>query len=251
MTKEKRKYQVPGTGIKVDEMQRGMPVGKRVAELIGEGLLGPEALDAAIIEYLEKQPQLPRDLMHSVENYACQFLRKGRKEWDEPHTRAVVHYAGQIAKSEGEDALVLVTAAWFHDIGYHALFEDEESKDYQKVMDRKERHMVNGARMAREFLEIPGISKRYSERKKDRIVHLISVHDKLEELREKDEIILMEADTLGAIDIEKVATTFDYDSFMSYLSDLYGRRVPRFQTPLGISYFSGLIGPFLAQFKKD
>jgi len=33
-------------------------------------------------------------------------------------------------------------------------------------------------------------------KKKDRILHLIKVHDDLDILRDKDEIILMEADTL-------------------------------------------------------
>lgn len=76
----------------------------------------------------ERVSEIPQDLETALENYALGFLRQGRQEWDEPHTRAVVYYAGEIAKAEGLDALVLVTAAWLHDIGYYGMFKQDESK---------------------------------------------------------------------------------------------------------------------------
>lgn len=99
----------------------------------------------------------PQELDKQIENFALQFLTKGRKEWDEPHTRAVVFYAEEIAKANGLDVLVVKTAAWLHDIGYFALFEDSDSKNYDSVMDKKAMHMINGARLAGEFLSRPEI----------------------------------------------------------------------------------------------
>lgn len=191
----------------------------------------------------------PQELEREIENFALQFLRKGRVEWDEPHTRAVVYYAGEIAKSEGLDGLVLMTTAWMHDIGYYALFESDDSKNYDSVMDKKAAHMVNGARLAGEFLARPEIGIHFSEEQKERIVHLVSVHDKIEDLTGDDEIALMEADTLGAIDISRVATTFNKESAMKYIEkDLMGRRYLKFKTEIGKKYFAELLGSFKAQF---
>ena len=76
----------------------------------------------------ERVSEIPQDLETALENYALGFLRRGRQDWDEPHTRAVVYYAGEIAKAEGLDSLVLVSAAWLHDIGYYGMFKQDESK---------------------------------------------------------------------------------------------------------------------------
>src|SRR3990167_7642145 len=110
----------------------------------------------------ERNLEIPQSLESALESYALGFLRQGRKEWDEPHTRAVVYYAGEIAKAEGLDALVLVTAAWLHDIGYYGMFKQDESRQYDTVMDRKTAHMVNGARLAEEFLKRPDIQPFYT-----------------------------------------------------------------------------------------
>lgn len=167
------------------------------------------------------------ELEEAVESFALQFLSKGREGWDEPHTRAVVYYATKIAEANGLDVSVLKTAAWLHDVGYYALFEDSSSKNYDSVMDKKAAHMVNGARLAEEFLSKPEVKDFYTEAQKARVIHLVGVHDKIEELKDDDEIALMEADTLGAIDISKVATTFNKESAMKYIEkDLMGRRVP-------------------------
>jgi putative nucleotidyltransferase with HDIG domain len=196
-----------------------------------------------------ERPFYPEELEKKVEEYALEFLLKGRKEWDEPHTRAVVYYAESIARANDLDVLVLKTTAWLHDIGYFAMFENTDSKNYDSVMDKKAMHMVNGAKLADKFLSRPEIKTYYSDEQKERIIYLVSVHDKIEELAADDEVALMEADTLGAIDISKVATTFDKENAIKYVEkDLMGRRYPKFRTELGKKYFSELITPFKAQF---
>lgn len=198
----------------------------------------------------ERTTELPFGLKSALESYALGFLRQGRQEWDEPHSRAVVYYAAEIAKAEGLDSLVLVSAAWLHDIGYFGLFREGESEKYDQVMDRKTAHMFEGARLAVEFLKRPEIQSFYTLEQIDRIVHLVLVHDKIEELGEIDEIALMEADTLGAIDVERVKPTFDKENAEKYINnDLTLRRLPRFQTSTGIKFFSRLFPKFEVYFK--
>ncbi len=182
--------------------------------------------------------------MQQVEDYALQFLGQGRKDWDEPHTRAVAHYAVDIAARNGLDTWVMATAAWFHDIGYYGLFEGEESKSHGKVVDAKAQHMINGAQMAREFLEREGVINRFTPEQRERIVHLVSVHDKLDELEAPDEIALMEADTLGAIDLARVTPTFDKEGMEKYIRGLEGKRRPKFRTKEGITHYDRLIADF-------
>lgn len=198
----------------------------------------------------EREKEIPQDLRTTLENYALGFLRQGRKDWDEPHTRAVVYYAELIARKEGLDVLVLVSAAWLHDIGYYGQFKPGESEQFGEVMDRKKAHMVEGAKMAEDFLKRPEIQPFYTQEQRDRVVHLVSVHDKIEELREIDEIALMEADTLGAIDIERVKPTFNKEDGRKYIAyELTIRRFGALLTKTGVELYYKLFPKFDAYFK--
>lgn len=195
-----------------------------------------------------QERDLPEVLVDQLENYATGFLSKGREEWDIPHTKAVVHHIEQIANAEGLDVLVLITTGWLHDIGYYALFEDEESKQYGHIMDKKAMHMINGARLAEDFFKLPSVKDFYTQEQMKRVIHLVSVHDKIEELKDPDEIAFMEADTLGAIDVSKVTPTFNKQDAKKYIDGLLSRRRPRFQTATGINAFNELFPNFLAHF---
>jgi putative nucleotidyltransferase with HDIG domain len=190
------------------------------------------------------------DLMVQVENFANQYLSQGRKDWDMPHTKSVAFYAEEIAKAEGLDVLVLKTAAWLHDIGYYGLFEDSDSSQHAAVKDKKEQHMINGARMASIFLSDEKIANHYTGEQIERIVHLVGVHDKLTELSEPDEIALMEADTLGAIDITRVAPTFDKESGHKYITGLKAKRLPLFKSEVGKQFIKDLLPRFEAFFDQ-
>ncbi len=198
----------------------------------------------------EKVQFYPKELQQKVEKYALQFLSKGRKVWDVPHTKGVVHYAHQIALAHGLNVRVLVTAAYLHDIGYYDLFEDSDSSVYENVKDKKAMHMIVGARLASEFLSQRDIGKYYTEEEAGRIVHLVRVHDKVDLLTSLDEIALMEADTLGAIDISRVTPTFDYEGGMKYIEGLFKKRLPRFRTSTGKKEFDRLIKPFREYFES-
>ena len=183
-----------------------------------------------------------------VEQYALQFLRQGRPQWDEPHTRAVVYYAEELTQAVRGDALVVTTAAWLHDIGYFGLFEGPTSGGYQAVSAQKALHMEVGARLADEFLRRPGVAEFYTQEQRQRVVHLVRVHDLLEQLAALDEIVLMEADTLGALDVRRVRPTFDYESGLRHLEEVRTRRAPRFQTALGKRYLEEVLPLRVAYF---
>lgn len=181
-----------------------------------------------------------------IEQYACQFLSQGRKDWDEPHTRSVVYYARKIATAEGADVLVAASAAWLHDIGYFGLFEGDSSKQHAEIKARKEQHMIRGAQMSQELFARPEMQRRVSTQQAERIVHLVKVHDEVEKLSALDEVIMMEADTLGAIDVTRVRPTFNYANAMRYMEGLTQRRIPRFITTTGRDLAANLLPKFEA-----
>lgn len=187
----------------------------------------------------------------TAENYALQFLKLGRANWDEPHTRAVVYYAKLVGRAEGLDVTVLAVAAWLHDIGYYGEFSEGESKKYDVVMNRKEAHMVKGARIASEFVNSDEMRDLFTEEQRQKIVHLVFVHDKIEELSDPYEIVLMEADTLGAIDITKVTPSFDKKNGLNYVeNDLKWRRLPMFQTETGKTLAKDLVPKMVEYFEN-
>jgi hypothetical protein len=65
-----------------------------------------------------------------------------------------------------------------------------------------------------------------AEARKARISYLVAMHDRLEELKEVDEIVLMEADTLGGLDVSFIKPTFDKDSNERIMNGFCKRRQP-------------------------
>ncbi len=182
----------------------------------------------------------------AIRDYAEQFLRRGREGWDIPHTNAAVHFVTVIAACEGFNIPILRTATRFHDIGYYAQFASSGPSDLQTVLDKKAAHMLNGEKLARQFLSLPNINPHFTPEEIELICHLVLVHDRVEELTTPEEIALMEADTLGAIDIDRVKPTFSYDDGMEYIEKHLQRRLDRFQTKTGLALASRLVPRFTA-----
>lgn len=149
-------------------------------------------------------------------------LEKGRVNFDKPHTEAVVAHIKDIIQHSSElnlDEEVLITGAYAHDWGYTDLFKDaESSRSYEDIKKAKPLHMKLGAEKIQMLLR-DDVFEYLSDSQKDRIVHLVRIHDKLRNLRDIDELILMEADTLGAIDISKVEPGFDKETNEKYMNN--------------------------------
>lgn len=186
----------------------------------------------------------PKELRDLVEGYTLGILLHGRPGWDVPHTLAVVNWANKLARSQGLDIKVLITAAYLHDIGYFGQFEGLVSADLDKVMDKKERHMVVGAAMATSFLGSDEIRKYLTTAQIERIIHLVSVHDRVGILSSIDEIVLMEADSLGAIDIDFVEPTYKGKEAIYYLETRMIKRRSGFVTPAAMRAYDDLAERF-------
>ncbi len=186
----------------------------------------------------------PKELWNQISEYAFEYLEQGRPNFDVNHTKAVVYWAfilgqthnEQVQEQDKVDLNLLLSAALFHDIGYHGQFED---KAYlRQVTDKKQRHMLVGEKMTLDFFESLKINP-FSEEKIDNIAFLVSIHDNLElvELAEDKGIhearILLEADTIGAIDLEWVEPTYTGQGALEYLErPRTAQRHKLFKTPL-------------------
>lgn len=167
-----------------------------------------------------------KSLEKYLQNSIFPELEKGRKGWDLEHTKAVVYYAKKLLEHHPEiDPTVLITAAYAHDIGYTGLFKKDQS--LQKILNKKDMHMQKGAEMIEILLkERSDLTKT----QKERIKHLVYVHDRLDSLSDTDELVLMEADTLGALDTDFVSVTFSKAENDRYLKRTAEARLPLFIT---------------------
>ena len=89
---------------------------------------------------------------------------------------------------------------------------------------------------------------------KEQVVHLIAIHDKGETVQRSgipEALILLEADTLGAIDIERGAdpTYFGMEA-ISYIKNSIGARKKRFSSPLSLEVCDPLIKNFIVRILK-
>lgn len=159
------------------------------------------------------------------------LANKGRKDYDQPHTEAVVYWLKELLtrlNNPNLDPAVLITAAYAHDWGYAGLFENADSRSLHNIIDRKKLHMQRGAEQIEQLL-YQRLNNYFTDQQKMRIIHLVAVHDQVRELKDEDELLLMEADTLGMLDVERVTPTLlpaDEKRFMEH--SIEKLRLPRF-----------------------
>lgn len=161
------------------------------------------------------------------------LTNKGRKDYDRPHTEAVVFWMKYLLNalpfSAQLDSSVLITAAYAHDWGYSRIQTLSESRNFQKMISFKQLHMQFSAEMIERLL-YSKLAKYYTEKQKMRVVHLVAKHDKVRELVAEDEVVLMEADTLGMLDRGQVPNTLSAEDTKRFLAtSIYNLRLPRFR----------------------
>ena len=161
-------------------------------------------------------------------------LEMGRSNWDAPHTLLVVEELKQILEHAPEldlDRIVLLITAYTHDWGYTGLFA-APGYSLDDVMRQKALHMEIGAEKTETLLEEP-IFAFLRDAQKRRIVELVRIHDKLDSLHEQDELAFMEADTLGALAMDRKRSNFSREDELAYLMDVEQKRLPFFLTEYG------------------
>ncbi|HLM84156.1 MAG TPA: HD domain-containing protein [Candidatus Bathyarchaeia archaeon] len=159
-------------------------------------------------------------------------LEKSRGGFDKIHTLEVVDWLKQIIEHNQNlklDEDVLLIAAYAHDWGYADLFKEKETMNFEKVENAKKLHMELGAEKIRVLLE-DGFFSFLTDEQKKRCVHLVAVHDKKFELKNTDELILMEADMLSGLDINTNKPIFDAKSNEKFMEAMLTTRIPKFIT---------------------
>lgn len=164
-------------------------------------------------------------------------LEKGRPGWDLPHTRSVVHWAKNLTQDDLKYHKIVVTAAYAHDWGYMGLFS-QHTPTYDQIQEFKLRHMVLGAEKITQLL---AGSADFTRKEISRISHLVAVHDHLDILKADDEIYLMEADTLGALDTDFIVPTFNLQDNQKYLEEVKSKRFSEFRHERAKKAFDQLI----------
>src|SRR4030043_1361560 len=130
-------------------------------------------------------------------------LEESRNGFDKIHTLEVVDWLKQIIEHNPDlklDKDVLLIAAYAHDWGYSDIFGEGEVMQFEKVEDAKKLHMELGAQKLEKLLK-GSIFSFLTDTQKERAIHLVAVHDKKFELKDVDELVLMEADMLSSLDI--------------------------------------------------
>lgn len=160
-------------------------------------------------------------------------LERGRAGWDRPHTELVVAYTKEIVAAEtglelNED--ILTIAAYGHDWGYAGLFDHTPANDLETIKAQKDEHMRRGANMMSRLLDRQSQFNYLSWREKYDICRLIFMHDRIEDLREPHELVLMEADTLASFDGAGTESAFTPEQKARFQAKAKERRVPNFIT---------------------
>ena len=159
------------------------------------------------------------------------YFKKG--DWNHQHTLAAAYWMKKLIEKERGNDKILITCMYLHDIGYH--LKNDENLDER--LKRKKMHMEVGAREAERILPIEG----YTKDEIKQIAHLIRVHDKLKELNTKDEILVLEADSLAQIDHDRVSPSFNKEDFANYLDYFKKERASRFRTKTGKKFLRELM----------
>jgi len=159
-------------------------------------------------------------------------LEKSRGGFDKIHTLEVVAWLKQIIKHNPElklDETVLLIAAYAHDWGYADIFKDGQIMNFEIVGKAKPLHMELGAKKIKTLLDDIFFSF-LTDKQKNRCIHLVAVHDKKFELKDNDELILMEADMLSSLELSPNKPRYDANSNKKFMEAMLAARIPKFIT---------------------
>lgn len=167
-----------------------------------------------------------------LETHIYPDLNKGRKDFDLPHTKAVVYWMKWLIANHPKmnklNSKILIAAAYAHDWGYIGLFDGLNSNDPQVIAQKKVEHMTRGSAKIEKLLS-EKLSDLFTREEILRTSHLVLMHDKLAELHDEDELMMMEADTMGILDVSRVKPTFSKEDNERFLTtEIDQLRLPAF-----------------------
>jgi hypothetical protein len=162
-------------------------------------------------------------------------LKKSRGGFDGIHTTEVAEWLKKIMNHHPElglDEMVMIIAAYAHDWGYSDIFKEGDVMDFERIEDAKALHMELGSKKL-ETLLCDDFFDFLSEERKARAIHLVAVHDKKFELKDTDELVLMEADMLSALSIGGEKPKNDIVWNAKFMEAMKTTRIPKFITEYG------------------
>jgi hypothetical protein len=168
------------------------------------------------------------------------ILETGDPNWDRPHAEAVVYHLIQILNNNPQynlDRTVMILAGYLHDIGYSKFYKKGAALTREEYMLAKKQHEEIGSQISENILAKVDITSK----QKQRILHLVSVHDKINTLTQIDELCFLEADTLGGLDVNFVKPTFSKEQNYKQIEDFKSMRFPKFITEYGKKEFGVLV----------
>jgi HD superfamily phosphodiesterase len=179
--------------------------------------------------------KLDPELEKKLKSKALEYLKKGKPNWDIPHTLAAVYWMRKLIEKEGGNERILVTTMYLHDIGYYGLFPKKGYK-FEEVMASKPAHAKRGAEASEKILK----QLKYTPSEIKQITHLVRIHDELDKLSTRNEILVMEADCLAQIDTKRVKPNIDKENHLKFIEHFEKDRIPRFRTKTGKKFLKKL-----------
>lgn len=180
-------------------------------------------------------------LVANTKKYIAPFLAEGKPNWEQLHSDAAEHWVRTLGEPLKLDMAVLRVAAVTHDAGYARLFKEADTGERSVILDRKKRHAPRGAGLARFGLfKQPEIGSYLTDEQKKAIIRLIKAHDFFDEnhpFQNLDEQVLMEADRIAMIDLDRIKPTFKRESAKKFLESAKNETLPCFKTELGTKIF--------------
>jgi len=194
---------------------------------------------------------LPQTAEQLLQTTIFADLEQGRPNYDKPHTIGVVQKVRDLITHNPDltlDEQILIIVAYAHDWGYAQLFHGQVA-DFEAVKNAKKEHMVISSQKITSLLNDPVFSF-LTDTQKAHIIHIVSIHDDLDALHDTDELVFMEADTLGALDIHYVTPTFDKESNEQYMHGPLQKRLKMFITDYGKQEARRLVEERVAYYSK-
>lgn len=179
-------------------------------------------------------------------------LEKSRGGFDKIHTLEVVAWLKKIIKHSPKlklDEAVLTIATYAHDWGYADIFREGQTMNFEIIENAKKLHMELGAKKIEKLLQDDFFSF-LSDAQKSRCIHLVAVHDKKSEIKDIDELIIMEADMLSALDVNSNKPVLDIESNKKFMEAMLATRIPKFITEFSKGEAKRLIQERDAYFKQ-
>jgi hypothetical protein len=173
------------------------------------------------------------------------YLSRGKPGWDVPHTMSTVHWMKTLLEHEKGNERILITTMYLHDIGYFGAFKKGYSK--KDVDNMGIAHMERGAEEAKKVLK----KLKYTDKEIQKIAKLIRHHGYLEKAKTHEQIMVLEADGLGQIDVDRVKPTYTKEDYLRFLDVFAKRRIPKYKTRTGKYHLKKLLAQARAYCKKN